>query len=52
MKIYLLMEKIRDQEEGHILSAWTTKKAAEKEAERLSWRETQGYYVKELELQA
>jgi hypothetical protein len=52
MKIYILMEKTRSHDDGIVMSAWTTRKGAEKEAERLAWRETLGYFVKEVELQA
>lgn len=52
MKIYLLKEKVRNHDDGVVMSAWTTRKAAEKEAERLSWRATLGYEIQELELKA
>lgn len=52
MKIYLLMEVVRNHDDGVLMSAWTTRKRAEQEMKNLSWRETLGYFIVETELRA
>jgi hypothetical protein len=51
MMVYLLYEiSTNDPDEGCVMSVWSTRKGAEKEAKRLEWRACLGYRVVEMEV--
>lgn len=53
VKVYLLYEISRhDNDEGYVMSVWSTRKGAEKEAERLAWRECDGYRIVEMDVRS